>query len=234
MWSGPRSLSTVLMRAFGSRLDTFVCDEPLYAHYLTVNTVDHPGRDAVIACHETDWRRVVAWLTGPVPHGRRVFYQKQMAHHLLPEIERGWLAELRNAFLIRDPEEMIASYGRVAGDPTLADLGLPQQRELFELVADARGSAPPVLDATDLLEDPEGRLRALCEALDLPFDRRMLRWKPGLRETDGVWAEHWYGSVEHSAGFQPYRPARRAVPDRLRGLLDEARGIYRSLHDHRL
>src|SRR5438105_2443889 len=113
MWSGPRTISTAMMRSWGNRPDTFVCDEPLYAHYLLVTGAPHPGAAEVIHRHETDWRKVTEWLTGPVPEGKRIFYQKHMAHHLLPDIGEEWLAALTHGFLIRDPEEMLPSLLRV-------------------------------------------------------------------------------------------------------------------------
>ena len=86
MWSGPRNISTAMMRAWENRPDTVVVDEPLYAHYLDLTGDDHPGRDEVIAAGETDWRAVAGQLVGPVPDGTAVFYQKQMAHHLTADI----------------------------------------------------------------------------------------------------------------------------------------------------
>jgi len=188
MWSGPRNISTALMRSFGSRPDTAVCDEPLYAFYLARREVDHPGRDEVVAQGETDWRAVARFLTGPVPDGKAVFYQKHMAHHLLPEVGRAWLEELVHGFLIRDPREMLLSLAKVMPAPTALDTGLPQQLELYRSVERRLGRPPPVIDARDVLQDPAGLLRALCTALELEFTPAMLSWAPGLRSTDGVWA----------------------------------------------
>lgn len=228
MWSGPRTVSTALMRSFGARADTLVVDEPLYAHYLTVTGLDHPGREDVVAGQPTRWEDVVAALTGPLPRRVSVYYQKHMAHHLLPNVGREWLGRVRNAFLVRDPAQVVASYARVRGRPDLADLGYPQQLEIF------RGYGGPVLDAADLLRDPPGVLRRLCRALDVPFDQAMLSWPPGRRETDGVWAPHWYAAVEASTGFAPYRPTRADVPPHLAGLVDEARPYYEELAANRL
>lgn len=234
MWSGPRNISTALMRSFGARPDTTVCDEPLYAHYLLVTGAPHPGRDEVIATHEADWRKVAAALTGPVPGGRRVFYQKHMAHHLLPDIGRDWLDALAHAFLVRDPAAMIASLVRVTPDAGLADTGLPQQAELFERVAQRTGCAPPVIDARDVLADPPGLLAALCDALGIPYDQRMLCWSPGPRDTDGVWAKHWYGAVNASTGFQAPRDDAPPLPPVLRPLYEQCMPYYERLAAHRL
>ena len=234
MWSGPRNISTALMRSFGSRPDTAVCDEPLYAFYLARHSVDHPGRDEVVARGETDWRKVAAFLTGPVPGGKEVFYQKHMAHHLLSEVGRAWLDELVHAFLIRDPREMLLSLAKVMPAPSALDTGLPQQLELFRAVERRLGRPPPVVDARDVLEDPAGVLHALCAALELEFTPAMLAWEPGLRPTDGVWAKHWYGEVAKSTGFERWRPREGALPARLEGVHAECLDAYRRLGERRL
>jgi len=234
MWSGPRNISTAMLRSWGNRPDTFVCDEPLYAYYLKQTGIDHPGRDEVIAHHESDWRKVLPWLTGEIPDGRSVFYQKHMAHHLLPEIDLGWLDSVTNAFLIRDPREMLTSLIRVTPQPTVADTGLPQQSELFDRMREQTGRTPPVLDSRDVLDDPRGLLTRLCEVLGLPFSDSMLSWEAGRRETDGIWAKYWYDAVERSTAFQPYRPKTDEVPQRLRDIYEECMVHYEKLHAARL
>jgi len=216
------------MRSFGARPDTVVVDEPLYAYYLAVTGVDHPGRAAVLASQPTRWEEVAAVLTGPLPDRIGVYYQKHMAHHLLPEIGRDWIGRLRNAFLIRDPEHVVASYAKVRHAPTLADLGYVQQVEIF------RAYGGPVVDAADLLRDPAAVLDRLCAALSIAFDRVMLSWPPGRRSSDGVWAEHWYAAVEASTGFARYDPRPVEVSGYLRALVDQARPYYAELATHRL
>jgi len=229
MWSGPRTVSTALMRAWENRADTIVTDEPLYAFYLDRTGIDHPGREAVIASQPTDWRVVLAGLTGaPLPPGVAISYAKHMTHHLLPEVDRAALAPLRHAHLIRDPRELLASYARVRTEPTIDDLGLRQQAEIFE----AFGG--PVVDSRDLLTDPEGILRALCQALDVPFDAEMLSWPAGPRDSDGVWAPHWYASVHASTGFAAYRPPADPLPARLEPLARRCLPYFARLHEHRI
>jgi hypothetical protein len=234
MWSGPRNISTALMRSWSSRADTFVCDEPLYAHYLLATGVGHPGAGEVIARHETDWRKVVRWLTGPVPEGKAVFYQKHMSHHLLPGIDRGWLDRVTHCFLIRNPQEVISSLVKFIPEPRLEDTGLAQQVEIFRRVRRRTGATPLVLDAQDVLEDPRALLDLLCRNVGLAFDEAMLSWAPGPRESDGVWARHWYAEVEQSSGFAPYSPKSEPVPDRLRELYDRCLELYKELYAHRL
>ena len=234
MWSGPRNISTAMMRAWGNRPDTFVCDEPFYAYYLNETRLDHPGAEEVIAHGETDWRKVIAQMTGPVPNGKPIFYQKQMTHHLLPAIDRSWLAQVTNCFLIRDPAEVIISYLKKNNDPALEDIGFIQQAEIFDWVRQHTGAVPPVVDARDVLDNPERMLRLLCKAVGVEFTEAMLSWPPGLRETDGIWARHWYAEVEKSTGFA--KPAARTadVPARLRDVCDRARECYERLYSHRL
>jgi len=233
MWSGPRNISTAMLRSWGNREDTWVVDEPLYAHYLTQVTVAHPGVDEVVAHHETDWRKVIAGLTGPIPHGRAIYYQKQMAHHWLPHLRGDWVLALTNAFLIRHPAEMLPSLQAKMGLPTLSDTGLPQQVEIFRFVRAQAGVTPPVLDAEDVLRDPGAALSGFCTAVGVPFRASMLAWPAGRRETDGIWAKHWYEAVERSTGFEPYRPRDRKVSPELEPLLAECLPYYEELRQHR-
>jgi len=236
MWSGPRNVSTALMRSWGNREDTVVVDEPFYAHYLKVTGLDHPGREEVIAHHESDWRRVVDSLLAPLPDGVSIFYQKQMSHHLLPQMGREWLGAVTHAFLIREPRPMLASLDDKLGDFDLAATGLPQQVEIFDHVVRTTGRIPPVVDSADLLAAPGPMLRALCAALEVPFTSRMLAWPPGRRSSDGIWAKYWYDRVERSTGFEapPATDVLRGLPPRLEALDAQCQPLYQRLHAHRL
>ena len=232
MWSGPRTVSTALMRSWENRQDTVVADEPLYAFYLGTTGLDHPGRDEVIASQPASWEVVLRELTaGPLPPGVTIYYQKHMTHHLLPKVDRSAMAGLRHAFLIRDPRSLLASYARVRSAPTLADLGLRQQAEIFEEFGG------PVLEAADLLAAPEPALRALCAALGVPFSAAMLSWPPGPRASDGVWAPYWYDSVHRSTGFRPVPPGAAPPPGlgpALEPLLAECLPYYEKLRKNKL
>jgi hypothetical protein len=238
MWSGPRNLSTALMRSFENRGDTVVIDEPFYSHYLTVTGLEHPMRDQVIASQPPDWRVVVAELLAPLPGGVGVQYQKQMAHHLLPDMGRGWFGEVTHAFLIRDPRPMLVSLARKLETCTLADTGLPQQVEIFDDVVAATGRIPAVIDAVDLLATPERVLRQLCARVGIPFTARMLEWPPGSRTSDGVWARHWYDRVERTTRFEPVETQVNAggapLPAQLERIEVASRPLYEKLRAHRL
>ncbi|HUG92392.1 MAG TPA: hypothetical protein VML55_16255 [Planctomycetaceae bacterium] len=234
MWSGPRNISTAMMRSWGNRPDTFVCDEPLYAHYLKVTGKPHPGAAEIIAQYENDWRRVVDRLTGEIPEGKAIFFQKHMAHHLLPGLGRDWLHDVTNCFLIRDPREMLTSLLKILPEPRIEDTGLPQQVEIFELVRSRTGAVPPVLDARDVLDNPRALLGRLCELVGVDFDEAMLSWPPGRRETDGLWARDWYHEVEKSTSFRPYAVKSDELPPRFADLCGRCVECYARLAAHRL
>lgn len=226
MWSGPRNLSTAMMRSFGARADCAVSDEPFYAAYLAATGLEHPMRDEVLASQPQDADRVGADMLAPVPGGKPVWYQKHMSHHMLPSFPLGWLDEVTNVFLLRSPERVLASYAQKRDGVTLADIGFEGQARLFERVAERKGQAPVVVEAEDVRRDPRGTLSALCAAIGLAFDEAMLRWEPGQHADDGVWAPHWYGAIFNSTSFSP--PDERAVelPRHLREIADAARPFY--------
>ncbi len=234
MWSGPRNISTALMRAFENRPDCAVTDEPFYAAYLALSGIEHPMREDVLRSQPTDWKTVADALAGPAPGGRHVWYQKHMTHHMLPEIGRGWVAHCRNVFLIRHPARVLASYARKRAEVTLDDIGFVQQEALYDHALALPGGPPPVIDADDLLQDPTGLLRALCRRLGIPFDPAMLSWPPGDRDSDGVWAAHWYDAVRRSTGFEKPRPQPDLADPALRAIEKEALPIYSRLRERSL
>lgn len=234
MWSGPRNISTAMMRSWENRGDCVVCDEPLYAHYLAHTGSDHPGADEVIAQGETDWQRVVAQLTGAPPQAQPIWYQKHMSHHLLGHIDHEWIHGLTNVFLIRDPADVVASYIKSRATVTAEDIGLEQEARLFDEVAQRLGTAPPVLDAGEFLAAPEAHLRALCAHLGIAFTDRMLHWPAGPRASDGVWAPHWYSAVWKSTGFELPRQREGSLSGAAAKAAEEARPWYERLFDQRL
>jgi len=234
-WSGPRNLSTALMRAWENRADCAVWDEPFYGAYLAATGIEHPGRDEVLAATETNPVAVARACTGEPPNAAGapsaapLYYQKHMSQHMLPGVDLTWTDASRHIFLIRDPAEVIASFAAVRETPTLDEIGVLRQRELFDWIAKRQGRPPPVIDAKDLRNDPDAILRALCAALDVPFDAAMLNWPAGPRDSDGVWAPWWYASVERSTGFTPWEPSRHALPEELRPLVDACLPHYAAM-----
>jgi hypothetical protein len=236
MWSGPRNISTAMMRAFENRDDTSVIDEPFYAAYLKETGIVHPMRDEVLRSQPTDWREVVRGLVGAVPQGRAIYYQKHMTHHMVPGFGRAWICACRNAFLIRAPEDVLASYTQKRDEVALADIGFVQQRELFDAECERLSKAPPVIESSDVLKDPRAALSALCEALEVPFSEKMLAWPAGKRASDGVWAPAWYDAVERSTGFSPPRPSAKSddLRDDLKHIAEAARPHYERLQAFKL
>jgi hypothetical protein len=228
MWSGPRNISTALMRAWENRPDTRVVDEPLYAYYLHETDADHPVRDEVIAAGETSGQAVVHELTTSPVDG--VYYQKHMSHHLLPQLPRDWIGSLTNVLLIRDPAEVVASYVRSRALGAIDDIGVLQQAALY----DDLGGAAPVVDAADFLQNPEGYLRWLCAHIGVEFTDRMLQWPAGPRDSDGVWAPYWYDAVMASTGFEAYRARAVELDGEALAVAEAARPHYERLHAERV
>lgn len=229
-WSGPRNVSTALMRSFNQRADTRVVDEPLYGYYLATTGVPHPGREELIEILETNARTIVdETILGPCD--RDVLFMKQMVHHLIPELDLDFLDSCVNVLLIRDPAEVIASLVYQLPEPTMRDVGIERQVQLFDDLR-AKGQEPPVIDARLLLQDPEPVLRKLCDSIGLSWDPAMLSWPAGPIPEDGPWDRYWYDNVQTSTEFQAYRPSDKVVPDSCSDLLAECRKCYDRLIVH--
>ncbi len=234
MWCAPRTVSTALLRSFVQRRDTTGVDEPLYAWYLATTGKDHPLREEVLRAQSRDWRQVLhEVLLGPCP--TPVQFVKHMAHHLVGDLdlEAFLVPGMVHAFLIRHPRELLPSLHRALGRVEAVDTAYEQQLRLFRRLREG-GEAPPVVDSREILQDPEGMLRALCRRLGLDFDPAMLSWDPGRHPCYGVWARHWYAGVEASTGFQPWQPKTEPLPPDLEPLLAWAMPRYEELAAARL
>jgi hypothetical protein len=229
MWSGPRNISTALMRSWENRPDCQVMDEPLYAYYLAATGIDHPAREQVLATMPTDLEDAVAAVLAPLPEGV-ISYQKHMTHHLLPETDRSWISSLHNALLIRDPREVVASYLHSRSQVEAADIGIHQQVQLLTEL----GPDTPVIDSADFLRDPESYLRWLCDWIGVEFTPAMLHWPAGPRESDGVWAPHWYDAVWRSTGFEPRQSGDVHLEGHPAKVAAECADDYTLLHERRL
>ena len=236
VWSGPRNLSTALMRSWENRSDTTVMDEPLYAHYLDKTGLDHPMAAEIMAAGPTSEAEAIADCLAPLPTGYRLVYQKHMSHHLLDGMALEWIDQLTNVLLVRHPARVLVSYGRKRDDIpheslTLRDIGFRQQLELFHRF----DRALPVVDSNDLLAQPAAYLGWLCSHVGVAFDDAMLTWPAGPRESDGVWQSHWYDAVRRSTGFAaPDHSPLPKVDSALQPLLAEALAVYDELWSARL
>ena len=234
MWSGPRNISTAMMRAWESRADTFVIDEPFYAYYLNETNLDHPGKEKVISEGELDVGKISNGLINDESGSCSVYYQKHITHHLLDSIDRSWMKSVKNCFLIRDPKDMILSYSKVHSDLNMHLLGIEEQYEIFEYVRDLTGEIPPVIDSKDVLTNPSDLLRKFCNKIGVIFSEEMLSWPRGARETDGNWGKYWYKNVVNSTGFNSYKPKTEEVSEKYRELYAECYLFYEKLYNLRI
>ncbi len=235
MWSGPRNISTAMMRAWENRPDTNVVDEPFYACYLTETGIQHPMQQEVLASQSANWNDVIETvLTADLEPDITIQYQKHMTQHMVSEVNRDWFSTLSHAFLIREPAQVVASYGEKRNDVDALDLGFQQQHNLFNLVFEMNGDIPPVIDSKDVLRNPEQILSKLCEQLNVPFLPQMLSWPAGRRESDGAWAPHWYHNVEASTGFGPYVEKEIELNAHQASVVEECLPHYQALYRHKL
>lgn len=229
MWSGPRNLSTAMMRSFSSRADTFVSDEPFYGAYLKQTGDPQPMADKVIADMDCDWHSVAGRLRGAAPDGSPIWYQKHMPHHMEGPISIGDFPEMRHAFLIRDPVYVAASYANKREAITADHLGVARQREYFDQICDLTGARAPVVDSNDILSNPRTVLSKLCDTLDIPWDSSMLHWPEGPHPQDGIWGTHWYDAVNDSTGFGAPPESVPSLDQSFQAIAESCRQDYEAL-----
>ncbi len=233
MWSGPRNLSTAMMRSFENRSDCHVWDEPFFAPWLSVTGKDHPGRSETLEAHEIDPEIVAQQCKMEPPTGQAFYFQKHMPHHMLDSFPIEWTKGCKHFFLIRRPDAVIASYAKGRAKFEVDDIGFWPQFRLYDHLL-SEGHEIPIIDCDDILAAPENILRQLCHALEIPFDSAMLSWPSGPRDTDGAWAPYWYKSVENSTGFGPSRLTDPVVPPRYQDMLAACQPAYDRLYEKRL
>ena len=226
--SGPRNISTALMYSFGNRQDTSIIDEPLYAYYLSTHPdIDHPGTDEVLRSQSQSLDDVLSKVIFGAYDTDNVFI-KNMAHHL-DGVDLSFLSELTNVFLIRNPRQLIASFAQVISSPTLLDIGIQVEYEIFEYLR-GKGQKCIVLDSNEVLKNPKYVLMQLCDEIGINFEPNMLHWSAGPRKEDGIWAKYWYHNVHRSSGFLKQSTSSRAFPEELLPLLQKAMKYYDLLY----
>lgn len=224
MWSGPRNISTAMMRSWENRSDCSVWDEPFYAHYLKQTGIAHPMAADIMATYESDLHTVINQIVSPPASG--IFYQKHISTHMLDHMPLDWLSQVHNVFLIRDPRHMVASYSEKRGEPNAADFGYPQLESIFNAAKAQGNKTPMVIDSKRFLEQPEAHLRYVCEQLNIPFEQQMLNWPAGARDSDGIWHTHWYDSVKNSTCFGAPRSELPELNEHQQSIVEECMPHY--------
>ena len=233
MWSGPRNISTALMRSFENRTDTYVWDEPFYAYYLYKTKNNHPLKEEIINKYPYNEKEIIDKISLPPPKNKYIHYQKHMTHHILEETSLDWLSKGINCFLIRDPAEVINSYIKKNKLRSTLDLGFPNQLKLFEKVKFLNKKLI-VINANDLLINPKKILTKFCLKINIPFEKNMLQWSKGLRETDGIWSSIWYDKVIKSTGFNNYYKQKIIIPKRFIKIYQECLLIYNTMSKYKI
>ncbi|MCH9690913.1 MAG: HAD family hydrolase [Gammaproteobacteria bacterium] len=235
MWSGPRNISTAMMRAWENREDTAVVDEPFYACYLKATGIVHPMQQEILGSQASSWRNVIDIdLKMPLAPGVKIQYQKHMAQHMVDDIDHNWFKTLKHAFLIRHPAEVIVSYEARRKLVAPEDLGFSLQHKIYQLALALGMKNIPIIDAKDVLNRPQKMLSNLCQALEVRFDPAMLCWPQGPRASDGVWAPHWYQNVEKSTGFGVYFDKHLKLTAAQQAVVDECLPYYTYLYERRI
>jgi len=234
MWSGPRNISTALMRSFENRSDSFVSDEPFYSYFLYKTGLKHPLSDEIIKSGMIDYNEIIKYILGPIPSSKNIWYQKHMAHHILEGENLEWIKNMRNCLLIRHPSDVIISYSKKYEINSIQQLGYLQQINIYKMLTKEVGISPIIIEAQDLLRNPKMILTQVCKNLRIKFDDKMLSWPSGPRETDGIWGKHWYKQVEASTGFKPYIKTNKVIPLKYQNLYNECIQYYDFLYKNRI
>ena len=228
-WSGPRNVSTALMRSWSSREDSFVSDEPFYAYYLKEKKLKHPMYEQIIDHYNNKYDDIVADLTSATPNGKKHWYQKHMAHHLIDLNNIDWIKNFENCILIRHPKDVINSYIKKNTLNHIDELGYPQQYKIIKYL-DSIGKKFIVIDSNILLSNPKKILSQWCSSIDLEFDISMLKWEKGNHPQDGIWWKHWYDNVITTTHFQKFSANQSELDKKYQSIYDEALDYYNKLY----
>ena len=228
MWSGPRNISTALMRSFENRADTKVYDEPFYSYYLKNTNLDHPMKDEIINTYPYNENEVINLITKN-DDKYKIFYQKHMTHHILDKTNLEWINKGLNCFLIRDPAKVIVSYIKKNSLRSIKDVGFEKLYQIFKLL---NLKDPIVINSDYLLKDPKRYLKILCQKLNLDFDEKMLNWPKGFRDTDGIWSKVWYQDVISTTTFNSNNKKEYNIPKDFENIYKECQKIYEEINKY--
>ena len=228
-WSGPRNISTALMRSWSSRSDTYVSDEPLYAHYLKETAFNHPMNDEIIKAYPTNYNFIIKSLTSINPEAKKIWYQKHMAHHLLSINNLTWIKDFHNCILIRHPKHVINSYVKKNTLTSVSDLGYPQQLSIIRFLKKEKLKFY-IIDSDDFLKNPKKKMNDWCNFLQIDFQKSMLSWPKGPNINDGVWGKHWYDNINNSTKFFEHKSSLSESYKEFGFIYDDAKDLYKKIY----
>ncbi len=229
-WSGPRNISTALMRSWSSRMDTFVSDEPFYAYYLKETKLEHPMHKEIIDKYSSNYNKIIKYLTGEIPENKKIWYQKHMAHHILDLKSIDWISNFENCILLRHPKEVISSYTKKNQLNSAEELGYPQQYEIINFLKKMNKSYI-VIDSKELLKDPKKSLSNWCRKTNIEFDKSMLKWRKGNHVNDGIWWESWYNKVIETTEFRQFEKKDINIENKFDSIYNESMKYYNYLKE---
>ena len=229
-WSGPRNISTALMRSWSSRSDTFVTDEPFYAYYLSKTKLKHPMHMEIINKYSTNYTEIVNYLNSKTPDGKKIWYQKHMAHHILNLNDIEWITNFENCILLRHPKEVISSYSNKNKLNSFEELGYRQQYEIIKLLK-KKNKSFIIIDSSELLQNPAKVLGAWCKKINIKYEQSMLNWKKGNHINDGIWWKSWYDNVIKTTGFQKYKKKDINIESEYDSIYNESMKYYTYLKE---
>ena len=229
MWSGPRNISTALLRSFSNIDDTIVYDEPFYSYYLKETNLNHPMKDEIIDFYPTKENEVIKSI---LENKKGIYYQKHMTHHILDKTNIEWLKKGTNCFLIRHPSKVIKSYIKKNTLQSITDIGFDQMFRLFKYVNKNISKEIIVINSDTLLENPELYLKKLCQNLNIDFSTKMLKWPKGKTNDFGIWYKHWYHDIINSTEFAITKNIIKDVPKNYEKIYMESLNIYDHMNQY--
>ena len=231
-WSGPRNISTALMRSWSSRVDTFITDEPFYSYYLNETKLKHPMYSEIISKYPTTYSEIVNYLIDEIPENKKIWYQKHMAHHILDLTNIEWIANCENCILVRHPKEVINSYTKKNELNSVEDLGYAQQYEIIKFLKKLNKSFI-IIDSSELLKNPEESLSIWCKKMNIKFYESMLSWEKGNSIYDGIWWKSWYDNVINTTGFQKFEKKDITIENKYDSIYNESMKYYNYLKENK-
>merc|ERR1719198_1672912 len=256
LWAPPRSLLTAVERALIEHPSIQVMHEPFGTpHYWSSEATS--TREANDQRTSTTYADVAELLwRSPLAPGKTYLFSKNLSYyfapHCLPRMSQMLgddYSQVVHSFIIRHPAKAVASlyYKSCVDNEKTGYTHFDAQEAGFTAMGDIldhvqkQPGAPRcvIIDADDLLEDPEGVMSAYCAAVGLPFDKTMLSWQPGpVKELESPWSG-WTDDIINSSGINRKAktsnlPPIDALPPDVQATIAEAMLVYERMHARRL